>query len=73
MTRASQNVNQLGDALDNAGETATEAGGEIDEAIGKSTVNIREARGEALLLGEDFGVHLPRHVHDLRGDAAGSR
>ena len=62
MSRASQNVNQLGDALDNAGETATEAGGVIDEAVGKSTVNIREARGEVALLGEEFGVHLPRHV-----------
>jgi hypothetical protein len=62
MSRASQSVGQLDDALDNAGETATEAGGVIDEAVEKSTVNIREARGEAMLLGEAFGVHLPRHV-----------
>ncbi len=62
MSRASQSVGQLDDALDNAGETATEAGGVIDEAMEKSTVNVREARGEAMLLGEAFGVHLPRHV-----------
>jgi hypothetical protein len=62
MSRASQSVGQLDDALDNAGETATEAGGVIDEAVEKSTVNIREARGEVALLGEEFGVRLPRHV-----------
>src|SRR5579872_808502 len=62
MQRAGTNVNQLGVALDDAGETAVGAGEEIDSAMGKSTVNIREARGEAMLLGEAFGVHLPRHV-----------
>ncbi len=62
MTRASQNVGQLDTALDEAGTTATVAGGEIDEAMGKSKVSISEARGEAMLLGEAFGVHLPRHV-----------
>jgi hypothetical protein len=62
MTRASANVGQLGDALDDAGEKADSAASEIESGMTKSTVNIREARGEVALLGEEFGVRLPRHV-----------
>jgi hypothetical protein len=65
MTRASQNVGQLDTALEEAGTSAVVAGEEIDGAMVKSTVNIREARGEAMLLGEAFGVHLPRHVNSF--------
>ena len=62
MTRASQNVGQLGDALDETGQKAGEAANEVEDSMSKSTVNIREARGEVALLGEEFGVRLPRHV-----------
>jgi hypothetical protein len=65
MTRASANVGQLDDALETAGETAVGAGEEIDGAMGRSSGSIREAKGEAMLLGEAFGVHLPRHVNSF--------
>jgi hypothetical protein len=71
MTRASQNVGQLGDALDETGQKADEAGGEIDEAMGRSSSSIREAKGEAALLGEQFGIHLPRHVRTFIAEIPG--
>jgi hypothetical protein len=71
MTRASQNVGQLDDALTQAGETAVGAGEEIDSSMEKSKVSIGEARGEAALLGEAFGVHLPRHVRTFVAELPG--
>ncbi len=65
MTRASQNVGQLDDALSKAGDSAVGAGEEIDGAMEKTKVSVGEARGEAMLLGEAFGVHLPRHVNSF--------
>jgi hypothetical protein len=71
MTRASQNVGQLGDALDETGAKAGEAANEVEESMSKSSVNIREARGEVALLGEEFGVRLPRHVQTFVAEMPG--
>jgi hypothetical protein len=71
MTRASQNVGQLDTALAEAGDSAVGAGEEIDEAMGRSRASIGEARGEAALLGEAFGVHLPRHVRSFVAELPG--
>ncbi len=58
MSRASANVNQLGDAFNEIPDDVEP----INPPLDKVKVNIREARGEVALLGEEFGVHLPRHV-----------
>lgn len=34
----------------------------VEEGTKRMSYNIREAQGEARLLGEEFGIHLPRHV-----------
>jgi hypothetical protein len=34
----------------------------VEDGTKRMKVNLREAQGEARLLGEEFGIHLPRHV-----------
>jgi hypothetical protein len=53
---------ELGAQLDATGENAEFAGDKIVDGMGKAKLATGEARGEAMLLGEAFGVHLPRHV-----------
>ena len=63
MARSGAAVQQFENTLDSTGATATEAGENIEAAMTeKATPSIREARGEAMLLGEALGVRLPRHV-----------
>jgi hypothetical protein len=69
MSAAADSVGQVSDSLhdisfelDATASNAAYAGGEIKEAMNKAAVATGEARGEAMLLGEAFGVHLPRHV-----------
>jgi hypothetical protein len=63
MSRSGAAVQQFENTLDSTGTTATEAGENIEAAMTeKATPSIREARGEAMLLGEALGVRLPRHV-----------
>ncbi|HXM62971.1 MAG TPA: hypothetical protein VN950_19065 [Terriglobales bacterium] len=71
MSRASVNVNQFGSALDDAGQKADDAADEVDQSMKKSTGSIREARGETMLLGEAFGVHLPREVRTFVAEMPG--
>ena len=53
---------ELGTQLDATGENAEFAGEKIADGMGKAKLATGEARGEAMLLGEAFGIHLPRHV-----------
>ena len=69
MAAAAGSVSQIGDAADDAGtklgvagQSAGVAGEKIAEGMGLSRRATMEARGEAMLLGEAFGIHLPRHV-----------
>ena len=71
MTRASQNVGQLGDALDETGQKADSAAEEIDSSMTRSRGSIREASAEVGLLGEEFGVRLPRHVRTFVAEMPG--
>lgn len=43
----------------------------VEEGTGRMKVNLREARGEVGLLGEAFGVHLPRHVRTFVAELPG--
>lgn len=54
-----------------AGEEGLVAGEEMEEGAKRATSSLYEARGEARLLGEEFGIHLPRHVTNFIGELPG--
>jgi hypothetical protein len=62
MARAGVATDGFSQKLDEAGEEANVAGDAVEEGMERATGSIREARGEAMLLGEAIGVRLPRHV-----------
>lgn len=62
MAGAAAAVTGFNEELDATGENAMYAGEVIQDSMHRSSASIREAKGEAMLLGEAFGVHLPRHV-----------
>lgn len=61
----------LGEELDATGDNAENAGEKIEEAGKLSARSLREAKGEAGLLGEMFGIHLPRHVRSFVAELPG--
>lgn len=64
----------LEDVQDNLGKTgkgAEDAGDEVEDAGKRSAKALREARGEAGLLGELFGIRLPRHVRSFIAELPG--
>jgi hypothetical protein len=78
MAAAAASISQVGDAadelgeeLDATGENAAYAGEEIKKGMGEGRRAIGEARGEAALLGEAFGIHLPRHVRSFIAELPG--
>jgi uncharacterized protein (UPF0335 family) len=60
-----------GQAASTAGIEGLEAGEEIEEGAHRATTSMREARGEAALLGEGLGIHLPRHVRTFIAELPG--
>jgi hypothetical protein len=62
MTASGVATEQFGQKLDAVGAEADVAGDAVEEGMGRATGSMREARGEAMLLGEAIGVRLPRHV-----------
>jgi hypothetical protein len=60
-----------GSTASTAGHQAEEAGEEMVDAAEKSSKATGEARGEAALLGEAFGVRLPRHVRSFVAELPG--
>jgi hypothetical protein len=78
MSKAADSVNQIGDAAEDAGtklaeaaDSAEAAGETISDSMEKGRSSVYEARGEAALLGEAFGVHLPRHVRTFVAELPG--
>ena len=78
MSAAADSVDQLGDSLkgvsfelDATASNAAYAGGEIKDSMEKAGYSIHEAQGEAMLLGEAFGIHLPRHVSRFLAELPG--
>ena len=62
MAGATAATSGLSTALDGAGAAGEEAGVEIQDSMHKADFSMREARGTAMLLGEEIGVHMNRHV-----------
>jgi hypothetical protein len=61
----------VSEGFNKAGESAQDAGAEMADAGKLSGRALREARGEAGLLGEAFGIHLPRHVRSFVAELPG--
>jgi hypothetical protein len=68
---ATQAAEGLGVAIQETGNKATIAGGKVEVAAKLSAHALREAKGEAGLLGEAFGIHLPRHVRTFVAEMPG--
>jgi hypothetical protein len=60
--QAKGSLQGLEQGLDSVGDAGSEAGDTIGQGMTTAKVNVREARGEVALLGEEFGIRLPRHV-----------
>ncbi len=71
MAKAADSVGQIGDALDGVGPSATSAGEHISRGMERARSSTYEAKGEAALLGEMFGIHLPRHVRTFVAELPG--
>src|SRR5579862_9931492 len=57
-------LSKAGNSLDGFGKQAEEAGEQVD-------FSMREARGSMMLLGEEIGVHIPRHLQALIAELPG--
>ena len=62
MAGATAATKEFGSELDATGENAENACEEISSAMNKADFSMREARGSAMLLGEEIGVRMNRHV-----------
>ena len=71
MAAAAGAVSQLDEALDATGDNAAYAGEKIAEGMERGRAATFEAKGEAALLGEMFGIHLPRHVRSFVAELPG--
>jgi len=78
MGKAARSVAQVGDAVDQVtdqmavGQNGAVKLGEITTLAGtKARESMYQARGELGLLGEMFGVHLPRHVRSFVAELPG--
>jgi hypothetical protein len=77
-SEAEKGLEPATDALDDvqqgfkdAAKEGNKAADEMVDAGRRSSASMREARGEAALLGEEFGIHLPRHVRSFIADLPG--
>ena len=78
MAGAADSVSKVGDAVDGVtasmavGQQGAVKLGEFTTLAGEKTrASMYEARGETQLLGEMFGVHLPRHVRSFVAELPG--
>jgi hypothetical protein len=62
MSRAGAATDGFGEKLDDLGEKSDEASDEIQSSMKKADFSMSEARGSAMLLGEEIGVRMNRHV-----------
>ncbi len=53
------------DAIEKVGDSAKDAADGVEDFGSRTQESMREARGEAALLGEEIGVRLPRHVRNF--------
>jgi len=59
---SSQLDSKFDEVTPNAEKAFIPAANVVEESTGRMKSSLYEAKGEARLLGEEFGVHLPRHV-----------
>jgi hypothetical protein len=68
---ATDALDDVQDGFKGAGKAGEEAADEIEDAGKRSAASMREAKGEAALLGEEFGIRLPRHVRNFVAELPG--
>lgn len=66
-----EEIDGVTEGFNKAGAAGTEAGEEITEAAQLTRKEVAEARGEVRLLGEEFGIRLPRHVANFVAEMPG--
>src|SRR5438309_1472409 len=71
VTQASASVDDMSKSMAVGSRGAVELGDVTNLAGGKSRESLYQARGEAALLGEMFGIHLPRHVRSFLAEIGG--
>lgn len=68
---AAKSAEDLGDKLDDVGKKADGAADEIEDAGNRTRSSMHAATGEVALLGEEFGIRLPRHVRSFVAELPG--
>src|SRR3984885_15652278 len=68
---ATEALGGVQDGFKDAGKAGEEAADTIEDAGQRTTSSVREARGEVALLGEEFGIRLPRHVRSFVAELPG--
>jgi hypothetical protein len=68
---SSQLDSKFDDVQPNAEKAFGGAAEAVEEGTGRMQTSLSEARGEAALLGEEIGVHLPRHVRTFIAELPG--
>jgi hypothetical protein len=71
MKPATDALDDVSDGFKEAGAASEKAATEIEDAGERSSASMREAKGEVALLGEAFGIHLPRHVRSFVAELPG--
>jgi hypothetical protein len=71
MGPANDALEEVQDNLDETGKRAEDAGDGVEDAGKRTAVSMREAKGEVALLGEEFGIRLPRHVRSFVAELPG--
>lgn len=68
---ATDALDEVQEGFKDAAKEGNKAADEIASAGKRSAASLREAKGEAALLGEEFGIHLPRHVRTFIAEIPG--
>ena len=68
---ATEAVEDLGDKFEDTGKKAENAADDVEDAGKRTVASSREARAEVALLGEEFGIRLPRHVRSFVAELPG--
>lgn len=71
MGPANDALEEVQENLNETGKDAQDAGDEIEDAGKRGGKSLRDARGEAALLGEEFGLRIPRHVRNFLTELPG--
>src|ERR1700733_6790442 len=67
----SEQLDGVQEGFNDAGKAGEEAADTIEDEGQRTAPSMREAQGEVALVGEEFGVRLPRHVRSFVAELPG--